>query len=197
MGLTFSRSAWLALVAYVVILFLKSKHLERNRLLLLIATIALVMTLTLYPLRDFVFARVSNSNISTEQISTVGRSWLTNQALDMIRQHPLMGVGIGSFVVDLSKRAPEGAPIEPVHNIVLLLTAELGIIAFVLLMGLFVCIAKKMIPSKSPRAILAGASLAGLGVIALFDHYLLTLAPGRMMLALALGLWSGQVVRET
>jgi hypothetical protein len=53
-----------------------------------------------------------------------------------------------------------------------------------------------IVRSKSPQAILAGATLAGLGVIALFDHYLWTLAPGRIMLGLALGLWAGQVFQD-
>jgi hypothetical protein len=46
--------------------------------------------------------------------------------------------------------------------------------------------------TQNPRAILAGAALAGLGVISLFDHYLWTLAPGRLMLGLVTGLFVGQ-----
>jgi hypothetical protein len=33
-------------------------------------------------------------------------------------------------------------------------------------------------------------------VISLFDHYLWTIAPGRVMLGLALGLWAGQVAHD-
>ena len=41
--------------------------------------------------------------------------------------------------------------------------------------------------------IVTSALLAGLGVITLLDHYLWSLAPGRMLFGLALGLWQGQV----
>jgi O-antigen ligase len=195
-GLTFSRSAWLALSAFIVVIILKSKIIGREKFLTLISTIGLTIFLTLYPLRDFVFTRISNATIATEQISTVGRSWLTQQALDMIRRHPLSGVGIGSFVITLSNEAPRGAPVEPVHNLLLLGTSEVGILGLFLILGLFISITWSIFRSKSPGAILAGASLAGFGVIALFDHYLLTIAPGRMMLGLALGLWTGQVAHE-
>jgi hypothetical protein len=46
--------------------------------------------------------------------------------------------------------------------------------------------------TNQPNAILAGAVLAGLAVIAMFDHYLWTLAPGRLMLGLVIGLFAGQ-----
>ncbi len=38
----------------------------------------------------------------------------------MVTEHPLTGVGIGSFVIELSRRAGEGYVIEPVHNVLLL-----------------------------------------------------------------------------
>ena len=90
----------------------------------------------------------------------------------------------------------EGAPIEPVHNVFLLITAEIGIVGLILIIGLFISITIKICKAHSPQAILASATLTGLGVISLFDHYLWTLAPGRMILGLALGLWAGQVAHD-
>jgi hypothetical protein len=49
-----------------------------------------------------------------------------------------------------------------------------------------------LIKTQNPNVILAGATLAGLAVISLFDHYLWTLAPGRLMLGLVIGLFVGQ-----
>ena len=63
-------------------------------------------------------------------------------------------------------------------------------------MNLFISIAINIIRSKSQKAALAGAALIGFGVISLFDHYLWTLAPGRLMLGFALGLWAGQVEHD-
>jgi O-antigen ligase len=195
-GLTFSRSAWLALIAFVMVLVLKSKHFSRYRLYLLLATIAWTFTLTIYLTRNLVFTRISNQATPTETISSVGRSWLAEQSLNMIRQHPITGVGIGSFIIELSQTAAEGAPIEPVHNVILLITAELGIVGLLLFIGFLIFIALYIYKANSPKAILAGATLTGLGVISLFDHYFWTLAPGRVMLALALGLWVGQVSHD-
>jgi O-antigen ligase len=196
LGLTFSRSAWLALVAFLLILVLKSKYFERKKLFLLISAIALASILTLYPLKDLVFTRVSNSTVATEQNSVLGRVWYTQQAIEIIQKHPLTGVGIGAFVLELANIAAEGVLIEPVHNIFLLATTELGIVGLLLMIGLFIVIALTIVKAKSPQAILAGATLTGLGVISLFDHYLWTLALGRIMLGLVLGLWAGQVAHD-
>lgn len=194
--LTFSRSAWLGLLAFLFFLILRSKFLERKRLYLLLASFALTATLTLYPLRDLVFTRLSNAPVATEQLSSFGRAWLTDQAVNMIRQHPFTGVGVGAFVIELSTYAIEGALIEPVHNIPLLAGAELGIPGLVLLIALFLSVALTSLKARTPQAILVSGALVGLGVIALFDHYLWSLAPGRAMLALALGLWAGQVSHD-
>jgi O-antigen ligase len=196
LGLTFSRSAWLALIAFVFILGWKSKYFERQKLFLLMATVILTSILTLYPLKDLVFTRVSNSPIAIEQNSILGRVWYTRQAIEMFQRYPLTGVGIGSFVLELSKTAVEGVLVEPVHNVFLLVTAELGIGGLILLIGLFISIALQIFKTKSPQAILASATLTGVGIISLFDHYLWTLAPGRIMLGLALGLWAGQVAHD-
>jgi len=114
----------------------------------------------------------------------------------MIRQHPLTGVGMGSFVIELANTAVPGAPIEPVHNMFLLVASELGAAGLILILSLFISIALNIFKTKSPQAILASATLIGLAVISLFDHYLWTLAPGRIMLGLALGLWAGQITHE-
>lgn len=196
-ALTFSRSAWLGLVALIVVLVLKVRHLEEKKIILLMFTTALTVIIALYPLRDLVFARINASAVETEKISTVGRSWITQQALSVIGKHPLAGLGVGSFVINLSNNAVEGAPIEPVHNIVLLVFSELGAAGSILIAALFVSIIRNINRLGSPRAILAGATLAGLGIISLFDHYLWTIAPGRMMLGLILGLWAGQVEHES
>jgi O-antigen ligase len=186
----------LGLLTFVFVLIMKFRHFDRKRIILLFSTLGITVILTVIPLRDLIFSRLSNQAIATETISSVGRSWLAQQAMDIIQKHPLNGVGVGSFIIELATNAVEGAPIEPVHNVFLLVMAELGVVGLILLLGLIITIAYTIIRSKSPQAILAGALVTGLGVINLFDHYLWTLAPGRLMLGLALGLWAGQVAHD-
>jgi O-antigen ligase len=191
--LTFSRSAWLALVAFLLLLAVKFKYLNRVKLLLLISACLMTIALSLYPLRELVLTRVSNAPVQTEQLSTFGRSWLNQQAMDMIRQHPITGVGLGSFVLELGVYAIQGAIIEPVHSLPLLVGAELGLPGSILIIGLFLSIGLQIIKAQTAQSILASATITGLGMISIFDHYLWTLAPGRLMLGLAIGLWAGSV----
>jgi O-antigen ligase len=82
--------------------------------------------------------------------------------------------------------------VEPAHNILLLAGAELGLPGFLLVMALFLLFVYRLFKTHNPNAILAGATLMGLGLISFFDHYLWTLAPGRVMLGLMIGLFIGQ-----
>jgi len=77
-----------------------------------------------------------------------------------------------------------------------LIGSELGLFGMLLLAGLLVVIVLKIISARSLQAIMASGTLAGIGVIGFFDHYLWSIAPGRLMLGLALGLWAGQAYRN-
>ena len=190
--LTFSRSAWLALIVFSLVLIWKSKYFDRKRLAVLIAIIAISFVGTLFPYRQLVQARTVNTTSHSEEFSLIGRAWLSQEAINMIHEHPLTGVGIGSFIIELANRAGTGYVIEPVHNIPLLAGAELGIPGFLLLIACSISLIYHLFKEHKPNAILAGATLIGLGVISLFDHYLWTLAPGRLMLGLVIGLFLGQ-----
>jgi O-antigen ligase len=196
LALTFSRSAWLALVVFGTVLIWKSKYFERKRLAFLLAVIALTFAVTLLPYRELVQARTTNTTSHAEEFSFIGRAWLNGAANNMIREYPLTGVGIGSFIIELGRRAGEGYIVEPAHNVLLLAGAELGIPGILLVLALAVSFAQRLFKTQNPNAILAGATLAGLGVISLFDHYLWTLAPGRIMLGLVVGVFVGQEIND-
>jgi hypothetical protein len=192
LALTFSRSAWLALIAFSMILIWKSRHFDRKRLAIMLSIIAISFIGTLLPYRQLVQARTTSTTSHSEEFSFIGRAWLSQEALKMISEHPLTGVGIGSFIIELSRRAGEGYVIEPVHNILLLAGAELGIPGLLLVIALSISFLYHLFKAQNPNAILAGATLTGLGIISFFDHYLWTLTPGRLMLGLVIGLFLGQ-----
>ena len=192
LALTFSRSAWLALVVFCGVLVWKSKYFDRKRLVILLITIGLSLAVTLFPYRELVQARTIHTTSHAEEFSFIGRAWLNGEAGKMIREYPLTGVGVGSFIIELARRAGEGYIVEPAHNILLLAGAELGILGILIVITIMVFFAYRLIRTQNQNAILVGAVLTGLGLIGLFDHYVWTLAPGRMMLGLVIGLFVGQ-----
>jgi O-antigen ligase len=192
LALTFSRSAWLALIVFNMVLIWKSKHFERKRLVVLLAFMVLSFVVTLFPYRELVQARTITTSSHAEEFSFIGRAWLNGEALNIIREVPLTGVGIGSFIIELGKRAGQGYVVEPAHNVLLLVGAELGIPGLLLVIALSILFAYRLFKTRDQKAILAGAMLFGLAVLSMFDHYLWTLAPGRLMLGLMIGLFVGQ-----
>ncbi|MBK7317848.1 O-antigen ligase family protein [Candidatus Villigracilis affinis] len=193
LAVTFSRSAWLGLAAFFLVLLLKSKLLDRKKIWFAISLSLIVFASVMIPLRELFLSRTTSPTTNIEKSSLVGRTWLNQQALSYAKEKPLTGIGAGSFVIQLAERAGEFNFVEPVHNVPLLILSELGLIGIVILIALVFLIAKSIVNANTPQAIIAGALLTGFGVIALFDHYLWSLAPGRMMLGLALGLWQGQM----
>lgn len=189
LALTFSRSAWLGVGVFFCIMLLKSKILNLKKVLITVFIAAFAFGLTLYPLRELFMSRAIVSNSTTEEFSIVGRAWLMEQALVFTKEHPLRGIGIGSFVIQIAEREGERNFVEPVHNIPLLILSELGVFGFILLLAIVLIVGRKLLQTDSPKTIIIGAIVAGLGTIAFFDHYLWTLAPGRILLGLVIGLW--------
>jgi O-antigen ligase len=191
--LTFSRSAWLGLAALGAVLLFHRKRLDRKALIVLITTGLLCLVLLAIPLQQIFATRLSDSQVQTEQVSSFTRFWLIQRTWEIIRQQPVLGVGAGSYSLALSRHVAPFYDIEPVHNIPLLAWGELGLGGGIALAGLAVTVAIRAIKAHRPLAIIFSAALAGLFAISLFDHYLWTLAPGRLLAGTVLGLWAGQV----
>ncbi|MEW5829575.1 MAG: O-antigen ligase family protein [Chloroflexota bacterium] len=194
--LTFSRSAWLGLAVLGGTLLLRWKRLERKSLLQLAGTGLFCIGLLFIPMQQVFFTRLAGDGVQTEQVSGYTRAWLVRRTWEIIRQEPLLGVGAGAYPLALSQHVADFYDIEPVHNLPLLAWSELGVGGVVALAGLAVTVAVRSFGVRRPLAIIFSAALAGLFVISLFDHYLWTLAPGRLLFASALGLWAGQVDDE-
>jgi len=172
------------------------RRIERKRALILLLAALLGLVIAIIPLRELIFTRISDSPLSTESFSINARTYLAGEALSFFREQPLSGVGVGAFIVRLSQRVVEGYLIEPVHNVFLLAASELGIAGVILLLGLVFVIGLQSIRARRVGSLVFSALLAGLLVISLFDHSIWSLAPGRMLFGLALGLWAGQLSLE-
>jgi len=132
------------------------------------------------------------SSAPTETFSINARLWLMQASGQIIREHPLTGVGAGAYILELAQRAAYGYIIEPVHNIPLLVVSELGLFGGLLFLGLVFSILRGALRATRPVAVVFSAMVFGLGVIAMFDHYLWTLGPGRVLVGLTFGLLAGQ-----
>jgi O-antigen ligase len=111
-------------------------------------------------------------------------------ALEIARERPFTGIGAGSFPLELQhRRAP--TEFHPVHNIPLLLAAEIGVIGGIL--WLFGALAALWLTMRRWRT-LPSAALLGLAAwlaivaIGMFDHYVWAIVPGRTLTVIVLAL---------
>jgi len=126
-----------------------------------------VATVFLISILFALFSNLGNPNSFYE------RQVLVSQSLQIIKQHLWLGVGLGNFVY--------WVPIirQPVHNIYLLLVAELGLPAFLLLSYLAI---KSL--SHSLRIVNWSLRIAIISIliIGMVDHYWLTLPQNILLL---------------
>jgi O-antigen ligase len=128
------------------------------------------------------------------------RSSLTAAARALIRERPLLGVGLGNFSVALY-RIPLGISTwktyQPVHNVVLLSAAELGLLGGALWLGLMLApwaglwIKRRQVRMTPWLAGLSGA-LAALALVSWVDAYVWSAHQGRLLQWLIWGLWAAE-----
>jgi O-antigen ligase len=206
--LTFSRSAWLGLIFFSLILFFNRRILNPYRLKKVMFIGGIVIAILITSLLPLFSTRLEIIEIETEQVSEFTRKWLVDRTWELIRQQPLLGTGIGSFSLALSQHVEPHYGIEPVHNVILLAGEELGIAGFFITIGLAVVIINRVFfenqltQLRTPRPQKEGsdlesihaafsATIMGMLVIGVFDHYFWTVAPGRLLFFAVLGIWAG------
>lgn len=120
-----------------------------------------------------------------DESSFLKRISLATRALEIIRNNLLFGVGLGNFVANLPNNHKEVAYfwLQPVHNVGLLLVAELGLPVFLWggyeLWGWFL---------RHKRERWAWGLLGLIVLTGMWDHYWLTLPQNLGLLAIVLGL---------
>jgi O-antigen ligase len=211
--LTFSRSAWVGTLAgFMVLLALLlwghragAAPVRRSSLLLLAAALlAVVLTFAslVWPL---LVPRLGLASEGVEIRSVEERLLLGEAALGLIRLRPWLGVGLGGFSAALYRLTPEAVSyyeeFTPVHNIMVLATAELGILGG--LLWLFLIVSPWLALWLRRRQVVMTPWWAGLcaGLVALtvagfFDHYPWSLQQGRLVLWLVWGLWAREWTRS-
>ena len=200
---TFSRSAWLGLavgtVAMVGLLAVgrQEEPFPWRPLAWLAAGAFIVLMVFVRGNWALLEPRLGLTVEGTEIRSADERKELVGGARVLIEQRPMMGVGLGNFSLALYRLAPQAMadyPIyQPVHNVYLLATAELGIpggiLWVVLLLAPWVAIGRcwRRLKITFWLAGLSGA-MAALATLSSFDHYVLALQQGRLLFCLVFGL---------
>jgi len=190
--LTFSRSAWLGLVATILTGLLLLRGTNRKLLLKLTLVSLVTLTVMIVLLHPLFLTRLGASDVQTEQVSSYTRLWLLQNTIELIEQQPMLGVGVGAYSLALSQNVARFFQIEPVHNIPLLMVSELGLSGALLSLWLGIILLRQPWKLVGKTGSLNYALVIGLVTVSLFDHYLWTLAPGRLLFGISLGLLANQ-----
>lgn len=204
LALTFSRAGWF--VAGLVAAFLAAGAVARKELRIQAVRYAVLssaaLLLVILMLGWALFPRAA---LSRGEPAVQARLRYNDLGVMLIKERPL-GVGIGNQVLyavergryfDLGMR--ERWQWQPVHNIYLLAAAEvglLGLVGFLLLFLGALYAALRHLTAHKDGWLEVGVPAVALGALlalGLFDHYLWTLQPGRLLLWGVLGILLGLI----
>lgn len=206
--LTFSRTAWflgMVLTLFFIFYLFRQKDF-RQRNFYFSAFLFFTFLILFLALSQLIFARAQislNEPAVSQRISYNELGWY------LVKNHPL-GVGLGNQVIYSVKNGiyqlfgmSRVWQWQPIHNIYLLIGSETGVLGLIVFL---VFIAKLLIKNIKPflnkisemnyaslAVLMMFLSLLGLG---LFDHFLWTLQPGRLMLWLVSGIMLGTSPRS-
>lgn len=204
--LTFSRSAWLGLAAglsFIALwLALTRRKNEFIQLLVLGLGSALILTPLLWQNVNLLDSRLGGGGsflaATPENQSIQQRVILNQQAGQIFLNHPLTGIGVGTFPEKIYQARPDNpfSP-EPPHLVFLDVAAEtggLGAWFYLLLEALpwvYLLFNFRRFQHSMPL-IGVSAALLVISVISLFDYYPWLLNPGRFWQWLLWGFWASQ-----
>lgn len=106
-------------------------------------------------------------------------------SLEMIKKHPLTGVGFQNFVSVMDEYSPvvlKDNQHQPVHNVYLLIAAETGLVGLgIFLLFLALIIRRVWNRGLNPISAILLSVFIGFLFLGLFDHYLWTIQQGKLM----------------
>jgi len=205
---TFSRSGLLAAVLGMAV---AAAWLSRARALVrpvaavgyrlaIVATIALVVFVAAF--HRYMQDRIPSMGFLLGPYAATDRRGLMDVAMRLIANHPLGGVGAGNFSAATRTVTPGGVVLDSVHNVPLLIGAELGLVGLTLvggMVGALLAVGYRRWRERSAdlwHGLVAG-SLAALAVVGILDHYLWSIPQGGLLGAWLVGWWLADGPRDT
>lgn len=180
---TFSRSAWLGsaigAAALAVSVWRGGGGADRKNLLVLLGILGIAGTVFVSVLHETVFPRFDQVTIEREG-SVVDRAATLDEGARIIREHPLLGVGVGNYPHALLRESLERPiwSVQPAHDVFLLVWAELGIAGLAAFVVLMVSVIRRNLFSFGLLALVPSLFL---------DHFLWTSHFGLLLLFVLLG----------
>lgn len=171
---TFSRSAWLAAVLWLVLTVRDRRRTSRRQHWLTLGVLLTLLTTLYFPL---VTTRLFGDSLPEIRAKTERVSGYA-EALALWKSRPLLGVGVGNYTIALRNAFP-GLPIwtyQPAHNVPLLLLGEIGIIGVLLLIATVVQFFR-VFPLRFRLCVV-------ILPLMLLDHYLISSHAGLLLLGL-------------
>ncbi len=162
--LSFSRSAWLA------------------------GTFGLLLTLTLILRTGFTFSLLPPLPSLLTTLSYIRRAELNWIALQITKDHPLLGVGLNNFTIAMDKYGKISGWVrflQPAHNVYLLIASEIGLLGLALFLCLLFSAFRLLLRKKNYLLLI---SLTQIALLCLSDHYFWTLQQTCLFFWLLIGL---------
>jgi len=190
---TFSRGAWLAVLAggfFMLISFVIKRDLQSQKeMLIAILLSSILIGVLFFQYNELVITRLGD-NSRLEIKSRIERVASYNEALQIIKKYPLIGVGLGNYTLALSREIPnqESFYYQPTHNVFLLVFAETGIIGLLFFVGLIIIMFVRLLRRCASRNDMMVAIIIVLIVIMSLDHWFFSLHFGVLFFWLVLGL---------
>jgi len=199
--LTFSRTVIVVFLIGSLVMFL-TQILKRMKIIKLFGLFLVSCILVIIILFPYFKARFFTVSLDEQAIDL--RFFYNKMALSMIKDKPLLGIGIGNFVnysknyetylraagkmLEMGNQGEiKGVPdwvFQPVHNIYLLIGSEIGVFGLLAFLGFLGLILLRGLKGNSCFFFLLSCFL----IIALADHYFWTLQQGGIMFWLAFAL---------
>jgi O-antigen ligase len=210
LALTLSRAAWLAAVLTaplaLLAVFLKQREARAGLALAVAGVVAIGALFFSYanaqflsrigPLINYVYGPDEPFPTSPlEERSLSERAELSELAWEIIAERPLQGVGAGNFALAVPRLRPLMIS-QSVHNVPLLLAAEVGLLGSALWLLAGITVAVRLITNWSrASAWLVCACIAWLAllVVSSFDSYPWALNSGLLLTVMSLGVASRSV----
>jgi len=204
--LTFSRTAIIAFLASSLIYFLfalwqtiqtTNKGLFK-RILLVFLALAIFYFLFVSLIQPETSERFQ---ISLADPAVSLRGFYNQMALDVISNHPWLGLGMGNFVWQMRQALNLLASWthQPVHNLYLLIASEVGLIGLVIFLFFVFKIWFSRQKSETDNLLVRGSLfiiISSFLLMALFDHFFWSLQQGQLMFWLILGLMASGISQK-